>query len=126
MTSNTIAFVVMFIVARRKSVEIFKYYKYMLWFSLVPAVVNAIVYMAGTIPENAKPHIEHVALYDMYYYTRLVSIFINFILFGISAYRIQKIRSKGTARTPAEIAISTLSRRLIYYPILQVIKHYLH
>lgn len=118
--SNIIAFVVVIIVAKRKSVDIFKYYNYMLLFSLVPSVVNAIVFMVGTIPENARPDLEKVALLDMYYYIRLVSIFINFILFGISAYCIREIRSKGTSRTPAEIAISTLSRRLIYYPILQV------
>ena len=118
--SNWIALVVLYIVAKKKSCDIFRYYNYMLGFSLLTSVTNAIVYIVGQTPENAHPHLTNIALLGIYYYIRLGCIMLNFLIFGLSAYFIWVIRSKGRSRTAAETAITTLSRRLIYYPVLQV------
>lgn len=120
LTSNFIALVVLYIVKKRKSCDIYASYNYMLSFCLIVSATNTIFYLYAQIPENAHPDQSSMALLFMYYYIRLGSIFLNFIIFGVSAYLIQRIRSKGTSRSEAEAAITTLSRRLIYYPIVQV------
>lgn len=118
--SNFIAFVVFYIVYKRKSFNIFAHYNSIMVCSVLPGLAPAIVFLIGSIPENANPGLASLAFVGIYYYVRLISIFLNFVMFGISAYCIRSIRSKGASRTPSEIAISTLSRRLIYYPLLQV------
>ena len=62
-----------------------------------------------------------VAVLGIYYYVRLISIGINFICTAFTALQIQKMKSHGVAKTNSEIAISTLSMRLFYYPIVQAI-----
>lgn len=120
LVSNFIAIVVTKIVVRKKSFDIFAWYRFMLAVCLVTPLANSIMYLVGRVPENAHPDLARESLLGMYYYIRLSSIMFNFIMFGISAYYIQMTRSKGRTKSTAEIAVSTLSRRLIYYPIVQV------
>jgi hypothetical protein len=120
LSSNWIAYVVLHVVHRKRTVNILRHYNSMLFITLVPCLVTAIIYSIGSIPKNNDPHLNYVANIDMYYYIRLVSIFINFIMFGMAMYYNHLIRSKGLGKTPAEQAINTLCRRLMYYPLLQV------
>jgi len=60
-------------------------------------------------------------VWKFYYYVRLISIFANFIMTGIALYANYLMRSKGMGRTDAELAIGTLCRRMMYYPLVQAI-----
>jgi spore maturation protein SpmB len=120
MMSNFIALIVFYIVSRKKSFDIFRWYKYMLAVCITIGLMNTIVYMVGRIPENANPKLANMSLLEMNYYIWLGSIFSNFIIFGMSAYCIRATRSMGRKKTEAEVAVSTLSKRLIFYPIVQV------
>lgn len=118
--SNWIAYVVLYVVYYKKSIDIMRNYKFMLASSLIPGVITAIVYSCGAVPQGHSQHLQDVANLGLYYYTRLVSIFVNFLMFGLASYFNHQIRSKGLGKTPAEQAINTLCRRLMYYPLLQV------
>ena len=85
------------------------------------AVVVVITYSCGSVPENNSVHLQNLAQ-RMYYYCRLVSIMLNFLFFSLALYFNHLIRSKGLNKTPAEIAINTLCRRMMYYPLVQVKK----
>ena len=118
--SNWIAFVVLYVVYNKRSIDILRSYDMMLASALIPSFVIVIVYSVGAIPAGNSQHLQDVANLGMYYYIRLVSIFVNFILFGFASYFNHLIRSKGLGKSPAEQAINTLCRRLMYYPLLQV------
>jgi hypothetical protein len=118
--SNFIALTVLYIVWYRKSLDIYFYYPFMLLFSFVVAATYAIVYVISTVPKDAHPDLEKTAVLGMYNTTREGCILVNFIVFGVTAYNVWRIGSNGSGRTEAEKAITTLSRRLIYYPIVQV------
>jgi hypothetical protein len=120
LASNWIAYVVLYVVYNKRSIDILRNYKYMLASALVPGVVTAIVYSIGALPQGNSQYLQDVANLGLYYYTRLISIFVNFIMFGLASYYNHKIRSKGLGKSPAEQAINTLCRRLMYYPLLQV------
>lgn len=121
--SNFIAFTVLFVVWKKQSFDIFKHFKLIFILSFLPGLVDGIIYVYSNIPENAHPNLTNVAVLDIYYNIRLISILLNFIVFGVSAYFIRMMRSKGPMKTRTEIAINTLSRRLIFYPIIQVGYH---
>ena len=118
--SNWIAFVVLYVVYNKRSIDIVGNYEYMLASAIVPGFAVAIVYSIGSIPEGHNQHLVDIANLGLYYYIRLVSIFLNFIMFGMASYYNHRIRSKGLGKSPAEQAINTLCRRLMYYPLLQV------
>jgi hypothetical protein len=118
--SNWIAYVVLYVVYNKRSIDILRNYKYMLASAVIPAFATAIVYSIGTIPRGNSEHLENIANLGMYYYIRLISIFLNFAMFGMASYFNHLIRSKGLGKSPSEQAINTLCRRLMYYPLLQV------
>ena len=57
----------------------------------------------------------------LYFYARLISIALNFVMIACILYKNYQVRSKSTIKTPAEVAINTLCRRVMYYTILQTI-----
>lgn len=120
--SNWIAFVVLYVVCNKRSIDIMRNYKYMLASAVIPAFGIAALYSVGAVPRDKDQSIEDLANLGFYYYTRLVSIMLNFLMFGMASYFNHLIRSKGLGKSPAEQAINTLCRRLMYYPLLQV-KH---
>ena len=117
--SNWIAVVVLHVVYSKRSIDILKNYNYMLASVLVPALVTATIYSCGSIPQNRSVQLQELADLGFYYYIRLVSIIFNFVFFGLAAYFNHLIRSKRLAKSPSEIAINTLCRRLMYYPLVQ-------
>lgn len=124
--SNWIAFVVLYVVYNKRSLDIMGNYKYMLASALIPSFVTVVVYSIGAVPQGNNQYLEDVANLGLYYYTRLISIFLNFLMFGLASYFNYKIRSKGLGKSPSEQAINTLCRRLIFYPLFQVLIFCLH
>ena len=118
--SNWIAFILFYVVVFEKTFDIVNNYMYIIlstFFIWVPVVV---VYSIGAVPEGSNPRLVDFANLT-YYYARLISIALNFIMIGCILYKNYKVRSKSKIKTQAEIAINTLCRRVMYYPILQTI-----
>ena len=119
--SNWIAFILFYVVVFEKAFDIVNNYMYIILSTFIIWLPTAVIYSIGAIPEGSNPKLESFANLTLYYYARLVSIALNFIMIGCIVYKNYRVRSKSTTKTPAEIAINTLCRRVMYYPILQTI-----
>ena len=119
--SNWIAFVLFYVVVYKKSFDITKNYIYIILSTVIIWIPIVVIYSIGALPKGSNPHLVTFVHLTLYYYARLISIALNFILIGCILYKNYQIRSKSTTKTPAEIAINTLCRRVMYYPILQTI-----
>ncbi len=121
LTSNFIAMISLYVVKNTKSIDVYKYYLYILAVVLFPSLVDVILYSMSQFPQYKN--LDYVSRMGLYYFARLASIAINFILSFQTAMQISRISNKtGTGqRTVHEKAIRTLSMRLIYYPVVQAI-----
>ena len=120
--SNWIAFILFYVVVFEKTFDIIKNYMYILFSSVSIWLPIVIIYSIGGLPDgDSNIYLVHLARRSLYYYERLVSIALNFFMIACILYKNYHVRSKGTSRTPAEIAINTLCRRVMYYPIIQTI-----
>ena len=117
--SNWIAFTVFYIVVYQRSFDIIKYYNKIVASSVIIMLPVIMLYTIGDVPQNAHPNVEASALY-IYFLIRCVSIGINFLLVLFILYIAYRIRYKRTSPTAVEIAIDTLSRRMMFYPVVQV------
>jgi len=119
--SNWIAFILFYVVVLEKPFDIMKNYMYIILSTVIIWLPLVIIYSIGALPEDSNIYLLHLARRFIYYYARLISIFLNFVMISCILYRTYQVRSKSTTKTPAEIAINTLCRRVMYYPILQAI-----
>ena len=119
--SNWIAFILFYVVVFKKAFDIVNNYVYIILSTFIIWLPIVVVYSIGALPEGSNPHLVDFANLTLYYYARLISIALNFIMIGCILYKNYKVRSKSKIKTPAEIAINTLCRRVMYYPILQTI-----
>jgi hypothetical protein len=119
--SNWIAFILFYVVIFEKSFDIIRNYSFILLSSVIISIPTVIMYSIGALPEGSNPFYVDIAGSYLYFYTRVISIALNFIMIGCILYKNYQVRSKSTIKTPAEIAINTLCRRVMYYPILQTI-----
>lgn len=122
LVSNWIAFIALYIILYRRKFNIFNYYYYILASCLLPGIIDTVIYGIGAIPESRQiDDLIDLSILDIYYYVRLVSIILNFIFVFIAFYKINLMSSTTLNKSPQEIAIRTLARRLIFYPIVQAI-----
>ena len=119
--SSWIAFVLFYVVVYKKTFDIMKNHMYIILSTVIIWLPIVVVYSVGALPEGSNPHLVDFANLTLYYYARLISIALNFIMVGCIMYKNYRVRSKNKSKTPAEIAINTLCRRVMYYPILQTI-----
>ena len=119
--SNWIAFVLFYVVVYKKSFDVMKNYIYIILSTIIIWIPIVVIYSIGALPEGSNPHLVTFVHLTLYYYARLVSIALNFIMIGFIVYKNYQVRSKNATKTPAEIAINTLCRRVMYYPVLQTI-----
>lgn len=120
--SNWIAFIAWYVVTYRKKLDIFYWYRYMLLSSLLPGIADALIYCVATIPQpNTNDDMADMSVLGMYYYTRLVSIGLNFIMCSIAVYKIRLMGSNKAKKSDHEIAIATVTSRMVLYPIVQAI-----
>ena len=117
--SNWIAFAVFYIVVYLKSFNIIKYYNKIVVSSVILTLPILVLHAIADIPENAHPRLLVVA-HSIYYAIRFVSAVINFLLVLFMLYINYRKRSKRAVPTAAEQAINTLSKRMMFYPIVQV------
>jgi hypothetical protein len=122
LVSNWIAFIALYIILYRKKFNIFENYLYIMLSCLLPGVVDVILFLMATVPESSQDdELLNISILDIYYYIRLVSIALNFVFVFIAIYKIDLMSSKNSNRSEQEIAIRTLARRLIFYPVVQAI-----
>jgi len=120
--SNWIAFVALYIVHYRAKFDVMKNLQLIQWSCFIPGFANALFFVAVTQPDTTENNfLVYVSVIYVYYYIRIASIAINFVLCSITAYWIYKRRSTIGIATDSEIAIRILSRRMIYYPLIQAI-----
>ncbi len=83
----------------------------------IPAIITNVFYVisidvrGSTIKDS----------YYLYYYIRVTSIFVNFVLLAYIYYRLRLITNTKGVQTVPDKAIRSLVNRLKYYPIVQVI-----
>ena len=119
--SNWIAFILFYVVIFEKSFDILKNYMYIILSTVIIWLPMVIIYSIGALPEGSNPRLVTLERLSLFYYVKLSSIALNFFLIGCIVYKNYQVRSKNTIKTPAEIAINTLCRRVMYYPILQTL-----
>ncbi len=153
--TNIVSFIILYVVAKIRSVDIFGNYKYFFFFSVIPPLVLAILavsvndvlektdddgfescgYGSGSLPTFIR---------NVYYWGRLLSIIVNFMVFIFISIRLQRMAifapdpSSPTAAVPKSTsssafsarsavsdhqskAIYTLVSRMKYYPLVQAL-----
>jgi hypothetical protein len=119
--SNWISFVALYIVVMKRKLDANQYFWKILWTSTLPALIIALLFFAAAVPQTHRnEHVYHVTEY-LNYYVRLVLIGINFLFCGAILYQVELISSQTTKKSPQELAIRLLARRMIFYPIVQAI-----
>lgn len=121
LTSNVIAAISLYVVLYRKSFDVLKYIYIIIGFILVPSITTVFIYLLGVLGGDRLSYLQDVALSDIYYYIRIVSIIINFVLSFGTVYLIKRLTKGKAVLSSAETALTTLAIRLMYYPILQAI-----
>ena len=128
--SNWISSIVLYIVVYQKPVDVLNYYDRILTSSIVMILPVIIVFSCGAIPEdtennnyqgnnnNSNNRLQDIALDYMYKYFRLFSIVFNatILLFVIWCDYLSYCRHLSDE----QIEMNTLSKQMIYYPIIQV------
>lgn len=123
LVSNWIAFIALYIVYYRAKFDVMKNLRLIQWSCFLPGFANALFFVSVAQPDDTKENdfLVYVSVIYVYYYIRLATIVVNFLLCSFTAYWIYKRRSTIGVATDSEIAIRILSRRMIYYPIIQAI-----
>lgn len=118
--TNILAVVVLRVVVSMQSTDILKNFYWLAAIALIPSLLISIILLLVQLL-GKRDRLHDIA--EIYYWTRLASIAVNFAIHGIVSYRSYKMKSAKTwtRRTPQEIAIHILSQRMIYYPLMQAI-----
>lgn len=112
--TNVLSYVVLYVVKYFKSLNILGNFHYLWPLVMLPSIsigVMAIVDVYMERPDNVA---------YMYYAARLLSILFNFACYGQIAFRTAHIAISEREKAPSDIAISELSQRMIYYPLMQI------
>ena len=118
--SNIMALVIFYIIQYKKSVDIFKNYK---WFCLLVSIFVSVVIILYTIAtyDHSDIYLSEIASIDVYNSFRLASIAVNFLICGLSYYSIYKISQAIGTKSIQEEAVCTLAIRMQYYPFIQAL-----
>jgi hypothetical protein len=120
--SNVLAYVAVYIIYYSKSVQVVEYFHWIMIASATPAIVVGIAYLAVSYPENSADYdAQDFIVLDIYFYIRIISIAINFIFSFITLYKIHQISTKQGRRSLHEVALRTLAKRMVLYPIVQAL-----
>jgi hypothetical protein len=120
LTSNLVAFITFYVIFYKMSFDIFKYYYLMMVFVLLPSIIDSCLFLTS-MSSSSMLYLSDIAVLEVYYYIKLISIALNFIFVGGSAIVIRRMRSGKLRQSDSEISINRLSMRLFYYPIVQTV-----
>lgn len=122
LVANWIAWVTWFVVTYHKKVSITKRYPLIVFSSLLPGLVDALVYLVSVVPRSAEnDSLKQAAVLGLYYYLRLASIAFSLVFCSLSIYKIHLMGSRKEKKSEQEEALRVFTGRLILYPILQAL-----
>lgn len=114
--TNILAVIILRVVLRKKSTDILNNFYFLSAIALFPSIVlgSLLIGVRGSTAYDLE---------EIYFWGRLVSIIINFVIHAIISYRSYQMNSSRvtSTRTPQEVAIQVLSDRMIYYPLMQTL-----
>lgn len=118
--TNILAFVVLRVVVSLKSTDIMKNFHVLTAIAMIPSLITGFLILGMQLSNRRD---RFAAVEGFYYWARIGSIAINFVIHGIVMYKTNQLNRLKTwsQRTPQEIAIQILSHRMIYYPCMQAI-----
>ena len=116
--SNWISFIVFYIVVYQQPVDIPKHYDTILTSSIIIILPVAIIYSCGDIPEDANERLQSIALDYMYNFFRLFSILVNVII--LLLVLVYDCFSYCRHLSNEQIEMNTLTKQMIYFPVIQV------
>jgi hypothetical protein len=149
--TNIISFIVMFVVMKIRSFNIFRNYKYFFVIAFICPLVLAILVLTVLEPASDdddlpftsctyRPTALASALREIYYWGRLASIIFNFIVFGYTSLRVRQMTHMKSVSTThpstamgggrdssvnvmehQTLAVFSLVSRMKYYPLAQAI-----
>ena len=118
--SNILAGIVYYVLVFRKNVDVMKLFPLFCIIVFIPVAVNCIVYIVAYARDST--HLYKIANLDIYYYIRLISIFLSFFLYILTYIAARQIL--GSMNSNNEVhnnAIITMVSRLKYYPLIQAL-----
>jgi hypothetical protein len=117
--SNFIAFTAFHVVVYRQTYDVSANFVPIVIATLVPGVICSVFYIISlSSPSYEEFHSIHNSIY---YYGRLASIGINFILCISTAIFVFRMDAESSDRSGQMVAIRLLAKRMIYYPVVQAI-----
>lgn len=114
--TNALSLVVFHVVYNRSRFNILKYFWLISIGVLLPTCVISGVELACGLAH--REHCKYI-MTEIYYWVRIGTIALNFIVFGMLYVMIRRMRDKKRTPTEAEVSMVVLSRRMIYYPFVQ-------
>ena len=118
--TNLISFVTFYIVQFQRSYDVIGYFKITSAIILVPSVIIGLLTVYFDLHSL---DIGYTVVHWLYYSLRLVSILVNFLFFVVIQYRIWTMFTSSTLTDAesAHFAIVALSKRVLLYPVMQLI-----
>jgi hypothetical protein len=121
LVSNVVAWITFYIIFYKKSVDIFHHYPLLMILISIVGLIDCIVFLMSLQSSHSELYKKIAVLY-IYYYLKLFSIILNVLFVSLTYYEIRRITSGKTNRlSSTEKSIHTLSMRLFYYPVVQII-----
>jgi hypothetical protein len=119
--SNWISIIALMIVVFKNKFDANHYFFCILFSSSIPGLFIGLLYLGLSVPRDNANNRGRSASELFFYYIRLLLIFINFLFCGIIIYQVGRWSSKTKKQSHQEIAIRVLSRRMVFYPIIQAL-----
>ena len=118
--SNILAGIVYYVLVFRRNVDVIKLFPVFCIIVFIPVAVNMLVYIIAYAKDST--HLYNIANLSIYYYIRLLSIFLNFFLYGLTYIAARQILgSTNSSNEVVNTAILTMVSRLKYYPLIQAL-----
>lgn len=120
--SNWIAFSMFSTVIYRKKFDVFQNLLKVHLSNVLPATVVSALYLISVLPRNHSRHtLNNILVEYVYNFIRFGSILVNFVLIVATAVYVSQMFSGKSNSTSADVAILTLCKRMIFYPVIQTV-----
>eukprot|EP01033_Poteriospumella_lacustris_P003758 gene3758-2664_t len=120
--SNWIAFSMFSTVIYRKKFDVFQNLLKVHLSNVLPATVVSALYLISVLPRNHSRHtLNNILVEYVYNFIRFGSILVNFVLIAATAVYVSQMFSGKSNPSSADVAILTLCKRMIFYPIIQTV-----
>lgn len=121
LTSNLVAFIAFYVIYFKRAFNIKKHFVAMMTTVVVVAVIDVVLYIMSQADPNKFGSLTHFSVLKLYYYIKLISIVVNFVLVIWTAFLTRRMNSRAGSRSKSESSLNALSLRLFFYPIVQLI-----